>query len=579
MRKLKGVFFLAILVLTGCSGFTQVRYSPYELGKKLSDKSDIKNEAFFNTLNAFTYFDSAIVFNYLDSVSAEINKDDYYSKARFDCMKAALLRIIDMKNLPAVKSEVEKLYAEAMQLAYESSDDYLKAFVSSQYGRIYVFGEVGLSVMYTTNGMELYDKLHFESVPEDYRFLAEVLYKVKEYKNSIYYAQKAVNAWQNSKDSNHFLHVSCINTVALGYHRQKIYDSAFYYYNRALKKATEIDNKVWVGIVSGNMAQIYYDQGNYEKAKPLFELDSRTSNEAGVYDNAANSMQWLARTEAALGNIPAAKEKLQKAFNLLKQVPDVAYLKNSYLTGSIIFQAAGNYDSAYYYYKLYSTLNDSLEKIVNTSSVSISKARLNDKISQHKIQNLNRDKRSQILLRNMIIAGIIIASILALLLVNRNRLKTKLKMEKAEQEKMLMNQEILSAKEQLQMFTQNVLEKNTLIENLQEIIKSKQHLADRQSLINDLSNQTILTEAEWIKFKLMFEKTYPDFFAILKSKYPEITIAEQRMAALIYVQLATKQIASMLGISPDSVHKTRQRLRQRLGINADTDLEQYIASI
>lgn len=579
MRKLKGVFFWAILVLTGCSGFTQVRYSPYELGKKLSDKSDIKNEAFIHTLHALTYLDSAIVFNYLDSVSAEINNDDYYSKARFDCMKAAMLRIIDMKNLPAVKSEVEKLYAEAMQLAYESSDDYLIAFVSSQYGRIYKFGEIGLSVMYTTNGMELYDKLHFEAGPEDYQFLAEVLYKVKEYKSSIYYAEKAANAWQNSKDTNHYMLVSCINTVALGYHRQKMYDSAFYYYNRALKKATEIDNKVWVGIVSGNMAQIYYDQGNYEKAKPLFELDSRTSNEAGVYDNAANSMQWLARTEAALGNIPAAKEKLQKAFNLLKVEPDDVYLKNSYLTGSIIFQAAGNYDSAYYYYKLYSTLNDSLEKIVNTSSVSISKARLNDKISQHKIQNLNRDKRSQILLRNMIIAGIIIASILALLLVNRNRLKTKLKMEKAEQEKMLMNQEILSAKEQLQMFTQNVLEKNTLIENLQEIIKSKQHLADRQSLINDLSNQTILTEAEWIKFKLMFEKTYPDFFAILKSKYPEITIAEQRMAALIYVQLATKQIASMLGISPDSVHKTRQRLRQRLGINADTDLEQYIASI
>lgn len=570
---------MAILVLTGCSGFTQVRYSPYELGKKLSDKSDIKNEAFIHTLHALTYLDSAIVFNYLDSVSAEINNDDYYSKARFDCMKAAMLRIIDMKNLPAVKSEVEKLYAEAMQLAYESSDDYLIAFVSSQYGRIYKFGEIGLSVMYTTNGMELYDKLHFEAGPEDYQFLAEVLYKVKEYKSSIYYAEKAANAWQNSKDTNHYMLVSCINTVALGYHRQKMYDSAFYYYNRALNKATQIDNKVWVGIVSGNIAQIYYDQGNYGKAKPLFELDSRTSNEAGVYDNAANSMQWLARTEAALGNIPAAKEKLQKAFNLLKMEPDDVYLKNSYLTGSIIFQAAGNYDSAYYYYKLYSTLNDSLEKIVNTSSVSISKARFNDKISQHKIQNLNRDKRSQILLRNMIIAGIIIASILALLLVNRNRLKTKLKMEKAEQEKILMNQEILSAKEQLQMFTQNVLEKNTLIENLQEIIKSKQHLADRQSLINDLSNQTILTEAEWIKFKLMFEKTYPDFFAILKSKYPEITIAEQRMAALIYVQLATKQIASMLGISPDSVHKTRQRLRQRLGINADTDLEQYIASI
>jgi DNA-binding CsgD family transcriptional regulator len=58
-----------------------------------------------------------------------------------------------------------------------------------------------------------------------------------------------------------------------------------------------------------------------------------------------------------------------------------------------------------------------------------------------------------------------------------------------------------------------------------------------------------------------------------------ITLAEQRMAALTRLQLTPKQMASMLGISVDSVHKTRQRLRQRLRINPENSLEEIMINI
>ena len=51
------------------------------------------------------------------------------------------------------------------------------------------------------------------------------------------------------------------------------------------------------------------------------------------------------------------------------------------------------------------------------------------------------------------------------------------------------------------------------------------------------------------------------------------------MAALIRLQLTSKQMAAMLGISVDSVHKTRQRLRQRLQLNPDVNLDDFIAGI
>ena len=65
----------------------------------------------------------------------------------------------------------------------------------------------------------------------------------------------------------------------------------------------------------------------------------------------------------------------------------------------------------------------------------------------------------------------------------------------------------------------------------------------------------------------------------LKEKLPEITLAEQRMAALTRLQLTTKQIASMLGISADSVHKSRYRLRQRFNVGIDGSLDELVATI
>lgn len=98
-------------------------------------------------------------------------------------------------------------------------------------------------------------------------------------------------------------------------------------------------------------------------------------------------------------------------------------------------------------------------------------------------------------------------------------------------------------------------------------------------MINEISRQTILTEEEWENFKQLFEKVHPGFFIRLRERSRDTTLAEQRMAALTRLNLTTRQMASMLGISVDSVHKARQRLRQRLQFSAETTLEETLSSI
>ena len=65
----------------------------------------------------------------------------------------------------------------------------------------------------------------------------------------------------------------------------------------------------------------------------------------------------------------------------------------------------------------------------------------------------------------------------------------------------------------------------------------------------------------------------------LKENVSDITVAEQRMAALTRLHLSINQIASILGISPNSVYKTKQRLRLRLHIDPEKNIEEILAKI
>lgn len=76
---------------------------------------------------------------------------------------------------------------------------------------------------------------------------------------------------------------------------------------------------------------------------------------------------------------------------------------------------------------------------------------------------------------------------------------------------------------------------------------------------------------------MMFEKVYPAFFYQLRQQVSDISLADMRIAAMSKLKLSNKEAAALLGIAPNSVLKGRQRLRHRLGLEPETDLEHYFA--
>jgi DNA-directed RNA polymerase specialized sigma24 family protein len=128
---------------------------------------------------------------------------------------------------------------------------------------------------------------------------------------------------------------------------------------------------------------------------------------------------------------------------------------------------------------------------------------------------------------------------------------------------------------ELSNFTQSLREKNNIIENLKNDIEKRaisddteapnfSKESEKDSFLNQLTQETILTEEQWRSFRHKFERVHYGFFQKFVHEVPEATESELRLAALTKLKMTNNEIAAMLGISPESVNKTRYRLRKKI---------------
>lgn len=549
--------------------------------KKLSLKKDIENKNFREIENYFMGKES-IAMNAIAELERKGPSANHYFKVRLLCLKATILHRI---NFSAAKPMLKQLFTQALNEAYAAGDNYLIAFASWMYGALmYTYQEMELAVTYCLKAMEINDGSLNNKPFDDFApaSLGEMLFRTRDYEKSVYYTLKILNNWTDTSLFSDYFKMKSWNTAGQDYQELGKLDSALICYNKSIQLANTIVHlpynippDIWKGINSGFIGQVYFLQKQYKKAKPLFEYDYNI-NKTFDFNIAAYSLQWLARINLIQGKKDSALLQIKEALRLLgmptgNAFQNKSYLQKTYYAAADIFRAHGNTDSFYHYSQLYLALHDSLEK-ASLRSFEIARMSVDNQKSFEEIQLLQKEKQAEELKRNFIIAAIIMFSVIAVLILNSQKQRLKFRQQFA-------SQEIAAAKEQLNMFTQNILEKSNLIEKLEQQLTAKQLSAAQQQLIAELTQQTILTEADWDKFKILFEKICPGFFLKLKKRVSDITLAEQRMAALTWLHLETKQIASMLGISAASVNKTKQRLRQRLQLDAEANMEGFLAEM
>lgn len=179
----------------------------------------------------------------------------------------------------------------------------------------------------------------------------------------------------------------------------------------------------------------------------------------------------------------------------------------------------------------------------------------------------------------------LLITVIAYFLIHRFRLKNQqqqIQMKLHELENVNLNKEINYKNRELTSKALQIAQKNELLEelktNLDTLKKNTGHSREVNQLYNKLQLEKQIDE-NWDTFLQQFTEINPRFYEQLNQDHEGLTKNDFRLAALIKMNVNSKDIASILNISPEGVKKARYRLRKKLNLSTDDSLEKHLMSI
>ena len=88
-----------------------------------------------------------------------------------------------------------------------------------------------------------------------------------------------------------------------------------------------------------------------------------------------------------------------------------------------------------------------------------------------------------------------------------------------------------------------------------------------------------ITDKESKLFEINFDKSHQEFYEKLSKNYPNLTSKDLRLCAYLKMNLSSKEIAPLLGISSQSVDVSRHRLRKKLNLGSKDNLTNILISL
>lgn len=494
--------------------------------------------------------------------------------------------VVCANHVPGAEAGIP-LITKAVQIAIRENDNQLLSEVYSAYAEHCTrIAWVEDYLFYSTKALELQQRIgaeYFPAISNRWFDMCKALYVTKEYKLSLQYGLKALSV--KRKD------VFTLDLVGACYKKLGLYDSSLHYYKKLAAMLQPDGSGVvdqfkekWLIIANGDIGENLALQKKYDQALPMLR---EYVVKSGQVVDAFN----VALANNALANLYFARHQFALALGCWKITYTWASSKDAINMEEYAAKAAegiaaaysglGRTDSAFLYSNLFHKHSDSLNAFTNRSNLRATKTKIAFEEMQTALQLASAAIRHQQLIRNFIIGGIILLAIITLLLYNRKMWRQKYKTAILERKRQMAEMESKRAKEQIALFTQQIIDKNNLIVKLTEDLtfKAEVAVAEKNTAFESLVQYTLLTDGEWEKFRMEFFRAYPDFFPAFKKLVLHPTPAEERLATLIYLDLSNQQIANTLGISKDSVTRAKRRLKQRLNLQTEEVLEVYIRNL
>lgn len=383
------------------------------------------------------------------------------------------------------------------------------------------------------------------------------------------------------------------NNAALQYYT-KNYDSALSWMNTASAYARHC------GIASQltwnyNMSNIYLDLGNNNLAKEHLQtiLSFRNNNEEAsyLYALSAQNLAYLFSTE---NEYDSALKHYRLALKLATDIDAKKIQGSSLIEMANVYKSIGDCEQAWNLQKKGYELQESVvgEKAVNeiliqnNSFVSYKREMERQLMEQDLALAQLQNKNKTIML---VVLFFLFSFFLSLLLFSLRKLNKERHLAHTSYEEAMKNSSRLnlSVEENNRKLLQNSLQLNQLQEAVNHCrqsikkLKALNHNKESKEIIDELDSAllNIQTGQNWNEFSLYFEKASPNFFAQLSARFPELSQNEQRICALLWIGLNSKEIASVTFRSHRTIETVVHSIRKKCKIPSEERTSAYLHRI
>ena len=383
---------------------------------------------------------------------------------------------------------------------------------------------------------------------------------IPEYANT--YASEAIRVEQNMTTKNPMVSAQTYINKGRALHQLGEADSVAFYTEKARQLCQSLpynSGMVDVDLLHGTFLT---EKGGDSLQQGIEELQQVTRQ--GTNANRTKAYHQLAQTYLKHGKNSMAEAMLDSMYTLLNQNDAPIYIQLDYQPILNHYLKSKNQKKLEQYVRLMFQEQQAFKaKNLNYNFVKIIvDLQTEQKRQELEIIQLGQANQHLWLLMGIGLFVIIISVIVGFLLHQKKQHAIQMKQA---------NEKMTTLVEQL---NQSNAEKEMRAHEIKEFLKDK----DNRQELETLTPAILLTEGE-SKFRQCFELLYPYFLPRLREKLPSITRREELLSMLIALKQDNKRIAELLSIAPRSVLMLRHRFRQKIGMNTEFSLENFIEDI
>lgn len=370
------------------------------------------------------------------------------------------------------------------------------------------------------------------------------------------------------------------------------YDLAKEYLNKTKVFFTKINDYILLADIYSDLGKISMMTKNENEA---LEFLLKAQYYALIMKDYNGEQQYkLALINNSLGNIYLYFKNHNQAIKVFKsseeigrKIKSIEVLKDSYKGLVYSYLELKKTDSVNHYLSLFIPVNDSLvaeqynEKIDALNYDYQLEIEKSDFENEMKLINSKNEGQKLFFVSIVSILSLIVLVVFFFFYALKTKyIKSNLLSNNLELEKENLNLVLERKNKELATSVLNLIERNKFIskisvdlEKIKTIVNEESKMGI-QNILRDIDRGS--TKQLWKEFELRYIEVHKEFFQVLNSKYHNLTSNDRKLCALIKLNLSSKEISSITYQSVQSIKIARYRLRKKLGINKNENLNAFL---